>query len=244
MGEECRWRETIPLTRLHIVVEGQTEEAFANNVLAPELARSGIALDARRIATGRRHGRTYRGGLLKYTHLAQDLELWMKQDRKEDSWFTTMIDLYALPTDFPGMGGIASTTSAFEKATHLETAFQTDIVRRLDGASVSRRFIPYIQVHEFEALLFSRPDAFAAAFPDQTRALRALASIRASVPSPEHINDGPTTAPSKRILNIFPDYQKPSAGVLIAQNIGLTVMRAECRKFDSWLRQIMALPGP
>ena len=104
MGKERRGWETVALIRLHFVVEGQTEEGFVNELLALELALElalhGIVADVHRITTGRRHGRLYRGGLVKYEHMARDLTLWMKQDQGIDSWFTTMVDLYRLPTDF------------------------------------------------------------------------------------------------------------------------------------------------
>jgi hypothetical protein len=75
VGEEGCWRETLALIRLHFVVEGQTEEAFVNSVLGPELGACNVFADARRIETGRRHGRLFRGGLVKYEHLARDLTL-------------------------------------------------------------------------------------------------------------------------------------------------------------------------
>ena len=76
--------EALALIRLHFVVEGQTEEAFVNTVLAPELGGCNVFADARRIETGRRHGRLFRGGLVTYQHLARDLTLWMKQDQNAE----------------------------------------------------------------------------------------------------------------------------------------------------------------
>ncbi len=75
MGKECLRRETVSLIRLHILVEGQTEETFVNEVLAPELSAVDVFPDAHRITTGRRHGRLDRGGFVKYDHLARDLVL-------------------------------------------------------------------------------------------------------------------------------------------------------------------------
>ena len=66
------------------LVEGQTEEGFVNRILAPELGMYGVFADAHRITTGRRHGRAFRGGLVRYDHLANDLLLWMKQDQNQD----------------------------------------------------------------------------------------------------------------------------------------------------------------
>ena len=90
------------MIRLHVVVEGQTEEGFINEVLAPELGSSGVFINAHSITTGRRHGQVFRGGWDSYGKLSRDLSRWMKQDLNSDSWFSTMVNLYRLPNDFPG----------------------------------------------------------------------------------------------------------------------------------------------
>ena len=140
---------------------------------------------------------------------------------------TTMIDFYGLPRNFPGRESVPPLASAFDRAAHLEAEFSKDIATRLVGLPVTQRFIPYIQLHEFEALLFSEPAAFVDMFPDKPRAIKQLKAIRAQFASPEDIDDGQISAPSKRILNILPDYQKPVAGLLIATGIGLEKIRSE-----------------
>lgn len=181
---------------------------------------------------------------MDYEHLARDLKLWMKQDQNADSWFTTMVDFYALPGNFPGFATLPPDLSALEQVTRLEATLWQDIMERLDGLPVSRRFIPYIQLLEFEALLFSDPAGFQEAFPDRPAAVAQLTAIRAQFSSPEDIDDDPRTAPSKRILDVLPDYQKPVAGLLIAEQIGLEKIRAECRHFDDWLARLIELAGP
>ena len=106
---------------------------------------------------------------------------------------------------------------------------------------VAQRFVPYIQLHEFEALLFSDPAAFTEMFPNREGAIAQLTDIRKKFHSPEDINDGQLTAPSKRILNVLPDYQKSVAGILIAQRIGLAKIRSECGHFNDWLIKLIAL---
>lgn len=244
MGEERSGREAFALIRLHVLAEGQTEEAFINEVLAPELGANGIFADAHRITTGRRRGRLFRGGLTNYEHLARDLTLWMKQDQNEDSWFTTMIDLYRLPINFPGRATLSPALASYDRVARLEEEFRINIVDRLGNASVSRRLIPYIQLHEFEALLFSDPSGFLEAFPDGQPAVDQLTAIRGQFESPEEINEQPNGAPSSRILNLLPDYQKPVAGVLIAQRIGLPVIRGECRHFREWLSRLLKAANP
>jgi len=219
------------MIRLHAVVEGQTEETFINSVLAPELGRLRIFVDAHRITTERTRLRTFRGGLLKYSHLRTDLDLWMRQeDRHPESWFTTMIDLYALPEDFPCFSECAQHRDPVERVGCLESAFRRDINHP--------RFIPYIQLHEFEALLFADPRKFEVAFPGRAAEIDGLVSIRSEFPNPEDIDDGSDSAPSKRILRIFPDFKKAVAGPVILAQIGINTLRRECRHFDGWIRRI------
>jgi hypothetical protein len=219
--------------RLHFVVEDQTEEAFVRDLLCPEMALKGIYCDAHRVTTGRRGGKVFRGGLLSYTHLRKDLDLWMKQDGSVDSWFTTMVDVYRLPSDFPGMQKSGRLVDPVERVQLLEQALGDDIGHA--------RFVPYLQLHEFEALLFSNPEAFFIAFPALGNALDKLQAIRQSCATPEHIDDRPDYAPSRQILRILPDYDKAVSGPLIAREIGLARLRAECRHFDAWLTRLESI---
>lgn len=222
------------MIRLHFVVEGQTEETFVRDFLAPELASKSIIADVHRITTGRKRGVLHRGGFVTYEHLRKDLTLWMKQERNQsDARFTTMVDLYRLPSDFPGKKECLKIPDPFKRVEFLETLLGEDMT--------DLRFIPYIQLHEFEALLFSNPDEFAAAFPSSEPEIEELKQTRTLFLSPEHINDGAESAPSKRICKIFPTYVKTSYGLAIAKAIGLVRMRSECKHFNSWLETLLRL---
>jgi hypothetical protein len=219
--------------RLHFVVEGQTEETFVRNLLAPELGPMGIYCDAHRVTTGRRRGKVYRGGLVSFAHLRRDLELWMKQDKASDSWFTTMVDLYRLPSDFPSISESRRVTNPTKKVELLEQSFASDINHP--------RFVAYVQLHEFEALLFSDPLSFSIAFPSIGDNVAKLQAIRTAFETPEHIDEREDQAPSKQILRILPEYDKPVSGPLIAKRIGLAKLREECRHFDAWLARLEEL---
>lgn len=221
------------MIRLHFVVEGQTEETFVRDVLAAELATSNVIADVHRITTGRRRGQTFRGGLVSYTHLRRDILLWASEDRRADARFTSMIDMYRLPTDFPELNRSRQVADAVSRVEFLETAFGRELNEP--------RFIPYIQLYEFEALLFSNPSVFDAAFPGRTKEIEELHRIRNMFPSPECIDDGESTSPSKRICALFPDYEKPVFGALIAARTGLNSIANECPHFGSWLRNLRAL---
>jgi hypothetical protein len=241
VGKERGRGETLTLIRLHIVVEGQTEEGFANEILGRSLAAQNVFVDAHLVTTKRHRGTVFRGGLVNYDHLARDRMLWMKQDQNEDSWFTTMIDFHVLPGNFPGLQNLHAALGPLGRVAALEAALHADILKRLPGLPVAQRFIPHIQLHEFEALLFADPNAFLEAFPGATQAVRRLNAIRVKFSNPEDINDNPSAAPSKRILDVFPDYEKPVDGLLIAQRIGLDAIRAVCPHFNAWIARLLAL---
>jgi len=216
--------------RLHFVVEGQTEETFVRSLLAPELGAMGIYCDAHRVTTGRRRGKFYRGGLVSFAHLRRDLELWMNQDKASDSWFTTMVDLYRLPSDFPSLADSRRVTDPMKKVELLEQSFASDINHP--------RFAAYVQLHEFEALLFSDPQSFSIAFPSIGDKVGKLQAIRSAFETPEHIDEREDHGPSKEILRILPEYDKPVSGPLIAKQIGLAKLRQECHHFDAWLARL------
>jgi hypothetical protein len=146
-----------------------------------------------------------------------------------------MVDLYRLPADFPRFDDARSETDPRKRVEMLEEAFRADVNHV--------RFVPYIQLHEFEALLFSDPDKLRLAFPDHEPALARLAEVVTQFASPEHIDDGATTSPSKRIIKEIPDYigRKTSAAVPVLQEIGLKRVRECCGHFDGWMTKLESL---
>src|SRR6202011_4587191 len=115
------------MVRLHFVVEGQTEETFVRDVLVPHLADYHVYADARCLTTGRKRGRpdlAYKGGLLRYAHLRRDLTLWIREDTGPEVWFTTMIDFYRLPTDFPGREESNSIADPIARVENIEEQFR------------------------------------------------------------------------------------------------------------------------
>src|SRR4051794_38026413 len=91
------------MIRLNVIVEGQTEEAFVNRVLTPHLSNLNVFPSCRCVETRRdkRAHRVYRGGLMDYQKARGDVLRWIKEDQGDDARFTTMVDLYALPANFP-----------------------------------------------------------------------------------------------------------------------------------------------
>jgi len=224
--------------RLNIVVEGPTEEEFANEILKPYLSRFSISVIPRMVShppKARKEERTLRkhkGGLLDFEWLRKDLDIWMREDRSPETHFTTMIDLYGYPRNAPRYDE-AKKLAAYEKVALLEQG----MAESFDSA----RFIPYIQLHEFETLLFSDVCKWNVFFLEGRDALTDLAESVAQFENVEMINDDEKTAPSKRIKSHLPDYDKVLAGNVLAIEIGLPVMREKCRHFNEWLARLESL---
>lgn len=223
------------MIRLNMIVEGQTEEAFVNRLLKPLLAFRDVFVAVRCVETGRRGHKIFRGGLLNYEKAKKDIALWMKEDQGADARFTTMFDLYRLPDNFPCTEKARAQSNINDKVQILENGFAASINEN--------RFFPYIQLHEFEALLFSDIEKMSFYYPDQKAEIKRLVEQSKQFENPEYINEGPTTAPSKRIISEFPSYEgdKASAGPEVATQIGLPTIRVKCPHFNFWLTKLEGL---
>ncbi len=215
------------MIRVHVFVEGQTEETFVKDVLYDHFCPLDIFLNPILVRTSK----IGKGGIQSYGKIRWQVEQKCKEDKQ--AYVTTMFDVYGLPKDFPGKDEALKIADVINKAQYLEDAFNKDINQK--------HFIPNFLLHEFEALLFSAPQMFANLFDELSVAK--LMSEGKGFPTPEHINDHPQTAPSKRILRYIPAYQKPIDGILIAQAIGLDSIRKECRHFNGWLENLEGLKG-
>lgn len=215
--------------RLHFIVEGQTEETFVNQTLKPHLASFSVWVKARCVETGRKGGVKYRGGIASYDKARKDIRLWMLEDQNDDARFTTMFDLYGLPHDFPSYEEAARLSDPYDRVRTLEDSLSENVS--------DSRFIPYIQLHEFEALLLADPQKLDAQFNENRVGIQRLVRMANGFKSPELIDDGPDSAPSKRIAEEIPAYprSKVSAGPITAERIGLNTLRAQCQHFDAWL---------
>jgi hypothetical protein len=219
------------MIRLHITAEGQTEQNFTKKILTPHLAEYHIFTDARCVLTSKdkRAAKEYRGGLLSYEKAKNDILAWVKEDCHEDCRFTTMFDLYALPDDFPGHTEARTKSDPYERIKILEERMAADIS--------DRRFVPYIQLYEFEALILADPQQLDWEYLEHDVAIQNLISM-VGVQNPELINDGRETAPSKRILKEIPEYDKATASVSVAGKIGLPVLRNKCKHFHEWVSRL------
>lgn len=227
------------MARLYLFAEGATEQTFADALLKPHLAAFGVYLHRPvLIAHTKKKGKVHRGGGRKYLPMKNDILRFLSQDKGEDVFFTTMIDLYAIHHDFPELAeGEKLRHAPHKRVELLEEAFAKDIG--------DPRFLPYIQLHEFEAYLFADPVWFEYFYPRHDGAIAALNAIADEHATPELINDGQDSAPSKRIIAQLSDYKggKAAVGPQIAELIGLSAIRAKCPHFARWLARLENLGG-
>jgi hypothetical protein len=222
------------MSRIVAAVEGQTEQAFVREVLAPWLAQRDIFLTARLIG---KPGR--KGGVGEYDRAKRDFILLLKE-QPNDSRVTTMFDFYRMPDSWPGRKE-AKILPHNEKAISIESALSQDVAQSLGNNFNPNRFIPYVQMHEFEALLFSEPEILAGVASSSSLSAQKLRDVRNKFESPEHINDSPETAPSKVILSIIPRYAKVIHGSIAAQRMSITTIANSCVHFKNWLAQLTSL---
>ena len=229
------------MARLLIHVEGQTEEDFVNEVLAPHLYRQGYTkVGARLMGNARQRDR--RGGIRSWNSVRGDIIRHLKEDA--GCLVTTMVDYYGLPQTggraWPGRQA-AGALAVAQKASTVERALSLDICGKMGAGFNPDRFIPFVMMHEFEGLLFSDCKRFSQGIgqPDLADAFQA---IRDEFVSPEEINDSPVTAPSKRVEQLVKNYQKPLLGTLAVLEIGLNAIRQECPHFREWLSSLEVWP--
>ena len=221
--------------RLLAHVEGATEASFVREVLAPHLRGHGyVSVRPRLIGDRRSSGR--RGGGVSWQSVRGGILRHLKEDR--EALVTTMVDYYGMPTQWPGRTAAATRPFA-ERAATVEEAVADDIARSMGRGFDKRRFMPYVSMHEFEALLFSDCECFAnrVGRPDVADAMQ---SVLNQFGSPEEIDDSPQTAPSKRILQLLPGYEKVAMGATTIQAIGLATIRRRCANFADWLARLEA----
>jgi hypothetical protein len=231
--------------RLHVTAEGQTEERFVKEILSPYLGERNVWTDVRCVLTSKnnRLGIEYRGGWRRtsaYATVKRDICTWMKEDRNPDVRFTTMFDLYALPSDFPGYDEAYRESDPYRRVSILEEALSSDINGELDDI----RFVPYIQLHEFEALILADPKQLNWEFLEHDRPIQQLVEmVEKEGGNPELIDDGVNTAPSKRIIAEIPEYEgsKATSGPLVAGKIGMQKLSERCRHFSEWVENLAKL---
>lgn len=217
------------MIRLYILCEGQTEERFVKELLYDYLYSKGLIVTPIILTTKRTPTKKHKGGMSSYSKIRREIEILCKSDKS--AFVTTMLDYYGLPIDVPGRKEPIG-NDIYEKARFVEEQMYQDI-----GLN---NFISNIILHEFEGLLFSNPECFSLCDSNINKIQRII-NIRTEHETPEHINDGVDTAPSKRVKQIFDNYDKIIDGVNIATEIGISNILSECLHFKEWIDKLCKL---
>jgi hypothetical protein len=225
VGEKCVGRQA-EMRGIYIIVEGPTEEEFVNEVLRPYFNDMGI-YDVRAILIQTSPG--YKGGDMKFERYKNNIENLLKAER--DIAVTSLIDYFRLRTDFPKYAEAQNISDKYKRVAFLE--------RSVKEVIPDNRFVPYIQLHEFEGLLFSSDTGFKYLGNIPEKSMVELQQAIAG--APELINDGATTAPSKRLERLIPGYKKRLHGPIIAAEIGIPIILARCDRFRYWLETITGI---
>lgn len=209
---------------IYILCEGQSEEEFVNSILRPYLNRFDI-YDVRPILMSTSKGN--KGGDVSYSRLKNNIEKLLS--RESDILVTTFIDFFRLKTDFPKYEDSLLILDKFEKVNFLEESISLEIK--------NARFIPYIQLHEFEGLLFSSVKGFEYLPNLSENSLIKLKEFVVEKENPELLNGGQLTAPSKRLEQLIPgfDKNKPFYGGIIAGENSIEIVLERCERFRNWI---------
>jgi hypothetical protein len=213
--------------RLHILVEGQTEETVARDVLEPHLSSFGWSITRSIVKTKRPAGRpAHKGGVTSWQKLEREISLLLHNSSLDV--LTTLLDYYAFPGEAPGMC-TRPAGSAIDRVEHVEKALAEHFG--------DPRFHPHLVLHEIETWVFAARDQLGQLFADEGITARLQADVSAAG-GPEGINDHPETAPSKRLARYCADYVKTMDGPLAVAELGVVRLRLECPHLDSWLRRL------
>lgn len=221
------------MKRVLVLVEGQTEERFVKDVLGPFFEARQLFFQPTLLVTKRvKDGASFKGGVTSFAKFQNDARRLLQGSG--GALVTTIIDYYGLPADFPGMDDRPAKAAPAERAAHVEAAINKKL-----GAPGN--FLPFLALHEFEAWLFSAPDALSRAMA-QPGLEPSLAAIR-SKHAPEEINETPERAPSRRLLDLYPGYRKTLHGPAAAKRIGIERIRNECPHFNAWISALEEYAG-
>lgn len=215
------------MKNVYIYCEGQTEETFINEILSPYFLNIGIYVTPIVCTTSRNKNKKFKGGVSSYAKIKSELTLLCKQHHNE--YFTTMFDYYAMPNNTPNIDD--DTPDIYQRISNIEKSIDADI--GIKNCCFN------LMLHEFEGILFSNPNSFSLITTEEN--VKKIAKMRESAESPEHINNSPETAPSKRIASIVPNYAKVKNGAILAKDMGIDVIMQECKHFAEWIEKLKNL---
>jgi len=218
------------MARLIIVCEGPTEQAFCKTILQMHFQEKGIYIQTPLT----KHSK---GGIVKWAILKQQIETHLKVET--DAFVTTFIDYYGLYSkyNFPRWEESEKTPDKNDRMGKLESGMRDDI-----DDDLRYRFIPYMQLHEFEGLLFNDLNLIYGQIPpaDIIGKIELEETFR-DYENPEMINNTRETSPSHRLSRIIKGYNKVVYGDILAESIGLLKIRNKSPRFNDWITKLEEL---
>lgn len=218
------------MKRIIIICEGETEQAFCNRVLQPHFLAKGIYIQAPLI----KHSR---GGIVKWSILKKQIETHLRTD--STAIVTTFIDYYGLFSkySFPDWDVVERIPNPNLRMEALEKSMKNDI-----ADSLNFRFVPYLQLHEFEGLLFNDIEVFYTQIPiEDIVGKQELEAVFINYDNPELINNKKETSPSHRLARIIKGYNKLVYGDILAEAIGLYRIRNKSPRFNAWITKLESI---
>jgi hypothetical protein len=215
------------MKRVIIICEGETEQGFCKYVLAPYLINHEIHIQAPLI-------KKTMGGVINWNRLKKEIEIHLQESNVIVS---TLIDYYGLckKHDFPNWVEGEKITNKNDRMDFLEKAMKADIID-----AIRHRFIPYLQLHEFEGLLFNDIKVFYDNVPSKELVgIPELKKTFNDYDNPEMINNNIETSPSHRLKRIIKGYNKPLYGHYFAEAIGIDNIRKKSPRFNQWIEKII-----
>lgn len=215
------------MKRVIIICEGETEREFCQNVLAPHLIHHNIHIQAPLI-------KKIMGGIVKWDVLKKEIETHLQEP---NVIVTTFIDYYGLyqKYSFPNWEDAEKIADKNTRMDFLENAMRDSI-----SETVRHRYIPYLQLHEFEGLLFNDIQIFHEQVPKaELVGLAELEKTFRDYDNPEMINNSKETSPSHRLKRIIKGYNKPLYGHYFAEAIGIDRIRLKSPRFNEWIKKII-----
>jgi len=212
------------MIRVAISVEGQTEDIFCKKILTPYFRSFYIELTSIIVTTKREKcGTKNKGGCINIDRVSNEIEKLLYSF----DYVTTFYDLY-------GFSGLSQDMSADD--------VEIIIFKKLKQ---NAKLIPYIQKYEFETLLLSDPSYYEEYFEDEKAKITVEKMISSCAGNVESVNNSKETAPSKRLMKLFKDfdedYDKVFHGEAIVEEIGLETVMKECSRFSAWIEKIKSL---
>ncbi len=221
------------MKNIFIIVEGQTEEQFfGKNLQQHYVDKIGnyryyfqvVVMPTKR----NQYAKIYKGGSINFENCIANIKRFLAQT-KHCKLVLLVLDYYGLHRSF----------KTHLNKTHTSLAERViSIQERLEQKIDNPRFKFRLQVHEFEALLFSDVRRISQHFNNEASLSHLEQILSEFKNNPELINDSPKTAPSKRLVKIYPKFRKTTDGLQIIGKIPILLLREKCTHFDDLCKLI------